>query len=224
MLAILQIKMEWTKESRTPAGSVMRQKYYEPLRIEEDVPLLGSGIFMKICSYSQQDGKILRASETNGLTNRHPQHTTASGAFMGRDEPAQKMAYLRSQTIKREKGAFYPPDKISIPGMEIIEEADQCWHIRWFDNGRGMPRRRGGNEDFGKKGARLAGQPNTLNETAFILRKGDSGILKYNYRFTSYNGQRYECYYVYMVNTDILHRDIFIRQYNHEYTQLADLF
>ncbi len=224
MLAILQIKMEWTKESRTPAGSVMRQKYYEPLKTEEDVPLLGTGIFMKICDYSQQDGKILCASEPYGLPNRQPKHTTAVQPFMGRDEHTQKMAYLRSQTIKREKGAFYPTDKISIPGVEIIEEADQCWRIRWFDNGRGMPRRRGGNEDFGKKGSRLAGQPSTLNETAFILRKGDSGILKYNYRLTSYNGQWYECYYIYMVNTDILCRDVFLRKYDYEYSQLAYLF
>lgn len=55
----------------------MRQKYYDPLKIEENVPLPGSGIFMKICSCSQQDSKVLCSSETYGLPDRHPQHTTA---------------------------------------------------------------------------------------------------------------------------------------------------
>lgn len=35
-----------------------------------------------------------------------------------------------------------------------------------------MPKRRGGNEDLYKKGMKLAGRPNVLNETAFVLEEG----------------------------------------------------
>lgn len=186
MLAILQIKMEWTKENRTPAGSKRRQEYYKPIRIEPDVLLSGDGIFVKKCDYLQQGEEILYAVEVS------------------------------------EKNVL-SLDKLAIPCIEIIEEAEQCYRIKWFDDGRGMPARRGGNEDLYVKGARLAGRVNTLNETAFILREGESGILKYNYRLTSYDGQWYECYYVYVVNTGKLSPNIFIRDYTYTYSQLADL-
>lgn len=71
---------------------------------------------------------------------------------------------------------------------------------------------------------KLVGQPNRLNETAFVLWEGQSGVLKYNYRYTSYHGQWYKCYYVYIVNGKILTKDIFLREYDYEYDQLADLF
>lgn len=87
-----------------------------------------------------------------------------------------------------------------------------------------MPRRRGGNEDFYKKGKKLESKPNVLNETAFILEQGQSGVLKYNYRYTSWSEQKYVCYYVYMVNDVVLTQNTFIRSYDYEYNQLADLF
>ena len=70
----------------------------------------------------------------------------------------------------------------------------------------------------------MQGRPNTLNETAFILREGASGLLRYNYRLTSYEEQWYECYYVYIVNTKELRQDVFIRKYTYDYNQLVDLF
>lgn len=74
------------------------------------------------------------------------------------------------------------------------------------------------------KGSPFSGQPNVLNETAFLLDEGKSGLLKYNYRHISYHGQWYKCYYVYIVNTKVLTQDVFIRNYDYEYNQLADLF
>lgn len=187
MLAILQIKMQWTKDSRTPTGSRQRQTYYKPVMIENDVSLSGNGIFVKKCNYLQQSGVVKCDMEVS-------------------------------------KGVFYSPDKVDIPCVEIIEEAERDYRIKWFDDGRGMPKRRGGNEDLYVKGAKLAGRPNTLNETAFILREGESGVLRYNYRLTSYHGQWYECYYVYIVNAKELWQDVFIREYTYDYNQLADLF
>ena len=112
---------------------------------------------------------------------------------------------------------------LELPNIEITHENDK-YRVSWFDSGQGNVRRRGGNKDFGIKGRRLAGCPNTLNETAFILDKGEAGIIRWNNRFSSYRGQWYEQYQAYFVNTNNLNKRVFIREYNHEYQQLADLF
>lgn len=224
MLAILYIKMQWTKENRTPAGSRQRQQYYKPVMIEPDVALSGEGIFVKKCNYLQQGEEILYDVEISEKLEKQLYEENIGTAFTGRKEHEQKMAQYRNNRIRRDKGAFLSADKLAIPCIEIVEEAEQCYRIKWFDGDRGMPRRRGGNEDLYVKGAKLSGRVNTLNETAFILKEGESGILKYNYRLTSYDGQWYECYYVYAVNTRKLSADIFIRDYTYTYNQLADLF
>ena len=112
---------------------------------------------------------------------------------------------------------------LDLPNIEIIQDG-LTYRIKWFDNGDGKVRRRGGNEDFGKKGTKLSGYPNTLNETAFVLDLGQSGIIKWNNRFSSYHGQWYEQYQVYLVNAESIESNIFIRDYDFEYEQLADLF
>lgn len=129
-----------------------------------------------------------------------------------------------TKQIWKDSSSFYNIEKIDIPCISIYQEQENAYRIKWFDDGKGMPRRRGGNEDLYKKGAKLAGKPNTLNETAFILEEGKAGVLKYNYRHSSYDGQWYKCYYVYMVNDRVLKQDIFMRTYDYEYHQLADLF
>lgn len=224
MLAILYIKMQWSKQNRTPAGSRQRQEYYKPIMIEPDVTLSGEGIFLKKCNYLQQGEEILYDVDVSELLDRQLNEEHIGTPFTGREENEQKMAQYRNRRIRRNKGAFLSADKLAIPCIEIIEEAGQCYRIKWFDDGRGMPKRRGGNEDLYVKGAKLSGRVNTLNETAFILRVGESGVLKYNYRLTSYDGQWYECYYVYVVNTPKLSPNIFIRDYTYTYNQLADLF
>lgn len=224
MLAILQIKMYWTKDSRNPAASASRQKYYEPVAIEADVPLTGEGIFVKKCNYRQDDGDVSYDVEVSEQLDRQLNEETMGKAFTGSEEHEQKMARYRNQGIQRDKGAFYQLDQLDIPCVAIQEEAGKCYRVKWFDDGRGLPKRRGGNEDFRVKGAKLAGRPNSRNETAFVLQEGESGILKYNYRCTYYCGQWYECYYVYVVNTDVLSSDVFIRDYTYCYDQLADLF
>lgn len=225
MLAILQIKMYWTKENRTSDGARRRQQYYAPVLIEPDVPLAGDGIFVKKCYYTQDGTQILCAAEASRQLDARLRREYAGVPFSSSDEHEQKMARCRNDHIRRDLGSFFDIGRVDIPCVQIIEEPDLCYRVKWFDDRRhGMPKRRGGNEDFRVKGTRLAGQPNTLNETAFILRPGESGILKYNYRYACYDGQWYECYYVYVVNTDRLSHDVFIRNYTYTYDQLADLF
>lgn len=185
MLAILEIKMQWTKECRSPQGAARRKQYFKPIPLEKTDLHSGEGVFLKKCTYSQQENTVLSAIEP---------------------------------------GDFYSLNEITIPCVDILEEADDSYRIKWHDGEHGMPRRRGGNEDLYKKGAKFAGRPNLLNETACILQKGEAGVLKYNYRLTSYHGQWYDCYYIYIVNAKALSRNLFIRQYDYEYNQLADLF
>lgn len=112
-----------------------------------------------------------------------------------------------------------------MPCIEIIQEDNNVYRIKWFDSGMGLPRRKGGNEDLYRKGTRMYGKPNTLNETAFILKEGESGILKYNYRCTYIDGGHYyKCYYVYIVNEKVFGQNVFLRSYDYEYNQLASLF
>ena len=114
-------------------------------------------------------------------------------------------------------------DIISIPNIKLIKE-DNAFRIKWFDDESGNVRRRGGNEDFRKKGTKLSGYPNVLNETAFVLEEGQSGIVRWNNRFSSYHGQWYEQYQAFFVNTDTIEPKVFNRDYDYEYQQLADLF
>lgn len=224
MLAILQIKMHWTKNSRTLTGSQQRQGYYKPVMIENDVSLSGNGIFVKKCNYLQQNGSVLYDVEVSEKLDRQLYEENIGVAFTGTQEYEQRWAQRRNKCIRQEKGAFYSLDKVDIPCVKIIEESGGVYRIKWFDDGRGMPTRRGGNEDLYVKGAKLAGRPNTLNETAFVLTEGESGVLRYNFRLISFDDPWYECYYVYIVNTKELLHDVFVREYTYKYSQLADLF
>lgn len=224
MLAILLIEMKWWKENRTPDGAIQRQKYYKPLKIEDGINLSGNGIFLKKCRYTQYENSIVSASEVSDNLNQKLNKEGKGMAFTGSDEHKQRIAQSRTKTIQIEKGTFYQIEKLNIPCITIVEEQNNCYRIKWFDDGTGMIRRRGGNEDLYKQGAKFAGKPNRLNETAFLLEEGKSGLLKYNNRYISYDTQWYQCYYVYMVNDRILTQDTFIRTYDYEYEQLADLF
>lgn len=113
--------------------------------------------------------------------------------------------------------------KIDIRNIGIEKEEDS-YRIKWHEETVGDVNRRGGNEDYGRKGASLRSYPNRLNETAFVLSPGQSGVISWNNRFTSYYGQKYEQYQAYFINTNSIDVNMFVREYDFEYKQLADLF
>ena len=167
---------------------------------------------------SQKKSKKKPGGQVCPITAQEPHAFTAS------DEPAHWRAMHQKESIRKSQGAFYDAAKLDIPCVSFFEEPENAWRVRWYDDGRGMPRRRGGNEQCYERGAKLAGRVNTLNETAFFLKPGEAGVLKYNYRFTSYEGQWYKCYYTYVVNAKMLTREVFLREYDYTYEQMADLF
>lgn len=113
--------------------------------------------------------------------------------------------------------------EIAIWNIAIEKEADS-YRIKWHEETIGDVNRRGGNEDYGRKGTSLSKFPNRLNEKAFVLNPGQSGVISWNNRFTSYHGQKYVQYQAYFINTDSIDVNMFIREYDFKYQQLADLF
>lgn len=63
MLAILLVRIEWDKSSRTPSDSMERKEYFKPVNIGDNVNLEGEGIFLKECLYSQSGHDIVSVSE-----------------------------------------------------------------------------------------------------------------------------------------------------------------
>lgn len=229
MLAIQLIEMKWFKESRNPAGAEQRAPYLQPEVIAPEVSLIcpegaEQRVFLQRRSYLQYGGAVATAEENIALSEQRLYKAGQHQPFTGSDEYTQRQIAKAKEQVRKDKGAFYELSKLQLPCLTITEEYDNVYRIKWYDSGEGMPRRRGGNEDLYRKGAKLAGKANTLNETAFVLREGQAGVLKYNYRYTYYDGQWYKCYYVYVVNTARLCRETFIRSYEYEYNQLADLF
>ena len=125
-------------------------------------------------------------------------------------------------TLKKGCGVF-DLKELGIRNIAIEKEEDS-YRIKWYEEDIGDVRRRGGNEDYKRKGARLRSCPNLLNETAFVLKPGQAGSVSWNNRFTSYHGQHYTQYQVYLINANSIDVDMFIRDYDYEYQQLADLF
>ena len=224
MLAILAIRIKWYKKERNLKCAVVRQQYSKPVSIEEGVNLSGSGVFLVKCNYCQQKDSIQSDWEASEKRNWELDRKSRGRAFTGSDEREQRYAARRVQSIQKAKGAFYKPEEIDIPCIAIIAEENESYRIQWYDGGIGMPVRKGGNADCYKEGAKLAGKPNLLNETAFVLQENEAGILRYNYRCISFDDPWYECYYVYIVNEKKLKRDIFLRNYQYQYKQIADLF
>ncbi|MBQ1508792.1 MAG: hypothetical protein IIZ47_05160 [Erysipelotrichaceae bacterium] len=106
-------------------------------------------------------------------------------------------------------GEYLKPKDFPLDFLTVRPLEDEEYEIIWQgnDDHPGLQPKRGG------KGTR-----------ALLLRPGKSGLVKYNYRYTSYSGQHYRCFYVYLVNTDIFSKDMFQREYDSVYDRLADLF
>ena len=198
MLYVLFKQIRWTKSERTPENAVRRQECLEPVAVY--VPP-GSGaetdtaFLLKELFYVQSDDLI------SEVRNRR-----APG---GRKEMPD-IGGFRS----------VPLDTHPIRDIGILKQ-DNCYQIRWFDSGAGNVRRRGGNEDFRKRGTEFCGDPYRLNETAFILREGQGGMIRWNNRFSSYHGWWYEEYRAYFVSTIRPDSNMFLRDWDFRYEQMA---
>lgn len=223
MLAIQYISVYWTKRCKNTAYQEKRKELLKPALIEDEVDLDGNGIFLiqkKCWQHSADELKIIEKYREKEKFI----------PFTGKEE--RKEAYLRAaEGIKKAgRGEFFDirdVNKLKIPCVRITEE-NGAYRVKWFSDTSidGKPFRRGGNEDGNNPVSDLYMQLNTLNETAFVLHEGESGVLSYNFRSsTQFDGIHYYHFHnVYLVNTDKLTREIFIRNYDFSYRQLAELY
>lgn len=228
MLAIQHIRVYWTKQSKNIKYQEKRKELLDPVLIEDETVLDGEGVFFtqKECwQYSAEELKIIekyREKENDKQEKFRP--------FTGKDE--RKEAYLRfaAANKKARMGEFFDikdVNRLGIPCVRIIEESG-AYRVKWFSDSSidGKPFRHGGNEDSNDPDSDLYMQMNTLNETAFVLHKGESGVLSYNFRSSTQFDMihYYQFHKVYLVNTDKLTREIFIRDYDYSYQQIAKLY
>lgn len=226
MLAVLFIEIEWVKPFNNTKSAELRKPYLKPVMIDKDVLLDGEGVFFKCCHYSQHDDGIFSFEENHKNLKKEYINKTKNKPFTQSEEREQHYLYMCSSIYKEHEGTFQKISEIDIPCISIIPENEDKYMIKWFDFRRGAFIRRGGNEDLYNPMSPLCGQPNILNETAFILNSNQSGKLEYNYRFTTQFDlvHYYRHYCVYMVNTPKITRDIFLRDYDFNYKQIDRLF
>lgn len=225
MLAIQCIKMYWTKENRTPEGSLARKEYYRPGKIDTSVNLEPneSEYFVQRRLYIQTNQVYSNTDYNKLFGNRY---INAVGPTEAEQQERKRRFLLEQMNAEKDnRGLFYADAReIEIPGIEIIKE-DENYRIRWYSLENGYhPVRTGYNEEFHLKDTKCFGK-RIKCETAFVLKKGESGKIEYNYRYSSYHGQHYEQYCIYFVNTDELMHSSFVKaDYEKEYMELADLF
>lgn len=199
MLCVLFVEIRWTKQDRNPQSASGRREWLKPVAVT---------VNHSSCIYPDNSCLLKKI-------------------FYVQNNDQIRMLPCRSekQTAVESPDGFeiITPGSVSIPDIEILRE-ENCHRIRWFDSGAGNVRRRGGNEDFLKRGARFSGEPNRLNETAFRLRIGQKGMVSWNNRFSSYHGQWYKEYRAYFVSTDQPDSCMFLENYDFRYEQMADLF
>jgi hypothetical protein len=225
MLAIQYIRMYWEKENRSPKGAIMRRDFFKPEQIDSNIKLgfEKCEYFLQKRWYVQTD-KVYENTEYNKLfMNRYVNACGSTDAK--RTERIHK--YLLEQNIaeKNNKGVYLSSvEDIIIPGLEILNENDS-YRIKWHTLQRGyQPVRTGYNEDFNNPKSVCKGQ-RIKNETAFVLQQGEAGLIQYNYRYTSYHGQHYEQFCIYMLHTNQLKHNSFVNAlYEKRYEEMADLF
>ncbi len=242
MLAIQENFVRWEKNSRTPQGSVERKPCFLPHKIDESVDLNGSGIF--VCkniyyqydtiytpeeirkNYNSTNARWWDSKDTNLIMQANRAVYWGGNPKLPVHDEHEHFLLKLDKLQEQRKGMFYKNiSETDISGIDIVDENGK-YTIKWlsFELKAFKPIRSGYNEDFNRKGAKAQGK-RIMCKTAFILDKGESGKVDFNYRVTGEYGQHYEQYSIYFVNTDKLEYDSFLNgKYQYKYSQMADLF
>lgn len=213
MLAVQLVHLYWKKDSRTPKGAVQRREYLHPYRIPADTDTNGKGdLFFQKCAFYQQEGcKMITPMEF---------HTKRIEKWY-KDQPDFSESKLKAwkrvaEEERQTKGIF--TDDCQIQGIDIIRRGDS-FEIEFYslgEEGIYVPPRHGKNN-------------NLKRETAFTLKTNESGVIRYNYRVhhssARIEGQHYEYFEIYLVNTDKLTPNTFTKaNYEKVYEDIVDLF
>ncbi|MBO5088436.1 MAG: hypothetical protein J6C01_07160 [Lachnospiraceae bacterium] len=107
MLAIQCVNMYWTKDNRTPKGSVMRKAYYAPTVIDSSIILEQNNMeyFLQKRFYIQKD-KIYTDTEYNRLYGNR--YINAKGPTKAQEQEKKRKFLLEQNRIERANlGLFY---------------------------------------------------------------------------------------------------------------------
>lgn len=223
MLAVQKIRIYWNKENRTPDRAAVRRRYLKPAVLSEKAVLQGDGIFVNELDYIQMDKMYL--SSDYYIENGNRIVNSCFKAESIKNEIKRKHILEMRRLAERNEGSFYLSGKdVNIAGI-IITEEHGSYRIKHHSLENGYkPVRTGYNEDFYDEASEFCGR-NICCRTAFVLEKGESGKVEFNYRFSDEGGQHYEHYCIYFLNTDSLHRRAFVQaEYHKQCIELAHLF
>ena len=225
MLAVQLVHLYWEKDSRTPQGAVQRREYLHPYKIPADADLSGKGelFFLKCCFYQRNGHEILTPKEF--LTDNAKRYNTQSSF-----SEMQLKAWKRVAEAERQAKGIYMESvaDCGIKGIDITRCGDS-FEIQFYslgEEGLYVPPRFGKNVLYPT--VQLQGK--TLKrETAFVLAPFESGVIRYNYRVhhsvTGFEGQHYEHFEIYLVNTDKLNTNTFTKaKYDNVYEDIVALF
>ena len=156
-----------------------------------------------------------------------PVETTASANIDGSEVFMQTVKYEQTPEgiYKTEDTCKYLTKlkDINVPGIKVIKREDSH-EVVWYSLAMNYKPERKGVHRYRIENSQYD-DPELRCDTAFYLKEGESGVLKYNYRYVSSYGQHYEQFLVYVINTDKLEPDSFINAvYDKSYIEMADLF
>ncbi|MBQ9605367.1 MAG: hypothetical protein IJR45_08135 [Firmicutes bacterium] len=242
MLAIQENFVRWEKNSRTPQGAAERKSCFLPHKIDESVNLNGDGIFVcqniyyqydTICTpeeirrkYSRTNARWWDSEDTYLISQANSAIYWGGNPKLPVHDEREHFLLKLDKLQAQRKGMFYKTlSETDVSGIDIIDENGK-YTVKWLSSEYSgfKPIRSVYNEDYNRKGAKAQGK-RIMCETAFILDKGESGRIDFNYRCAGEYGQHYRQYSIYFINTDKLEYDSFLNEkYGYKYSQMADLF
>ena len=231
MLVIQLVKINWSKNSRDLQSTEKRKALFFPSMVEWNNQQCSKDVFLSSRECFYLSDKELDfwydCYKKQNLYRRNQKNKTHDSEIISFNFDTYQRMTDRNAVWT---GEFYSIDEINknmIPCIRIVEE-DNRYRIKWFSQTGlfSQPFRKGGNEDSYNPNSDLYLQLNTLNETAFVLSDEQAGEIRYNFRLVDRDEgvHTYTEYRIYLVNTKQLTNDVFIRDYNYLYKQLAKLY
>lgn len=208
MLAIQKITITYRKSDRYPECAAKRETFMQPLALPSEIN--GAGDYLESLQSYCQDKDI------------YPPDEYYKALFVGKYDKDCKNRKSYPKLISCRYTDDFHTNCVDVnkDGNDYIIN----WNTLYKSGCDYHPVRNGHNKDFNNKDSTFFGM-DLVNETAFILEKGESGVMNFNFRFREEESNHfYENTRIYFINTDVIVPDIFIKaEYEKKYDQNAIL-
>ena len=181
MLLIQDIALTWYKPDRGGAGAATRQRFPAAYLLKEN-PLPGETVVQTL--YFWQDGEtFLDAEQTAHRSMERDLPKLGFSPAQVEEEIQKRIFYIKKYRIQ----CYSSVEELNLTNLAIGVQEDRLSVSFFYDEHRsGAPHRRGHNQDYQDPRSALFGK-DCLNETAFVLEKGQYGRLIWNERKTDYD-------------------------------------